>query len=295
MISQPQTIVQLTQTAANLPFSVGGPGHERVSQVADRFIHVVGLPQRPAIHVSILSRPDAHTGLGSGTQLDLAVADGLNYLTGNKLSARQLAVEVAQRGLRSAVGVHGYWQGGLIYERGVPDQSLSAINPIVCRLTIPDQWRIALLRPQIIAAEKVAGAMEANCFQAVERPKHESSEALANIIEKRLLPAVESADFAQFCESVRTYNYNSGMFFAEVQGGAYNGPQITACIQHLTKVGFPGVGQSSWGPTVFVFCEHEEAVLRLRSSLPAGWLLKELALPSRTGRDLRQLSKPDSA
>lgn len=292
MVSHPQTTIHLRRDQSITDFIIDGPAldneaERRIANVVDRFVHTVQMAARPAVQISLMSRPDAHAGLGSGTQLDLAVAEALFRITDYPLDLSELASNVAARGLRSAVGVHGYWQGGLIYERGSAGQPETAINSIQRRLELPEQWRIALLRPARKVSEVVAGATETGRFQSIDRPSTECHRELVEILEQRLLPAVESADFDSFCDAVRKYNYSSGMLFASVQGGAYNGPAITECIQRLVDEGYLGVGQSSWGPTVFVFCEDEAAALRLISVLPAGWEMKELAQPLASGRQLR--------
>jgi predicted sugar kinase len=38
-----------------------------------------------------------------------------------------------------------------------------------------------------------------------------------------------------------------------VQGGVYASPQAAAIVEELRGVGFVGVGQSSWGSTIFGF------------------------------------------
>src|SRR6056297_248229 len=123
MIDQPRTVVRVT--SANLPPAADSPGPEiaadddvggRVRQVLQRFCEHAGSREMLATRISVDERPHSHTGLGTGTQLALAVAEGLATLYGVKLDEDILATQIAGRGQRSAVGVHGYWRGGLVYE-----------------------------------------------------------------------------------------------------------------------------------------------------------------------------------
>ena len=64
------------------------------------------------------------------------------------------------------------------------------------------------------------------------------------------------------------YGHLSGSMFASVQGGPYASPQIAACIDRLRSLEVSGVGQSSWGPTIFAFCANQEEAEKLTECLP---------------------------
>src|SRR4051794_13170979 len=71
----------------------------------------------PACRIDIQASIPEHAGLGSGTQLALAVAAGLNaFFRLPSQSPQELALSVG-RGLRSAVGTYGFVFGGLIVEQ----------------------------------------------------------------------------------------------------------------------------------------------------------------------------------
>src|SRR6185369_9528121 len=68
----------------------------------------------PACHIAIEQAPSSHVGLGSGTQLSLAVSRALAELAGEpEVPAVELARRVG-RGLRSAIGIHGFEHGGFL-------------------------------------------------------------------------------------------------------------------------------------------------------------------------------------
>jgi predicted sugar kinase len=66
-----------------------------------------------------------------------------------------------------------------------------------------------------------------------------------------LIPAAIQADWQLFSDSLFEFSQLAGSCFAEVQGGDYNGESITELVRFLREIGLPGVGQTSWGPTVF--------------------------------------------
>jgi beta-ribofuranosylaminobenzene 5'-phosphate synthase len=298
MITQPETVVRFQAADPAEGFSTCETAPQRVLQVVERFAQHVGYQKLPPVRITIERCPAAHAGLGSGTQLNMAVAEGVCRIAGVSLPADLLAAKIAARGLRSAVGLHGYFLGGCIYERATSDMVAAepnvddtqyGINPVRCRMNFPVEWHVALLRPSGTPTIKIAGQAEQQRFRQLNRPAASVRKALAGMVERTMLPAIEALDFSAFCESVHRYNRRSGEFFAAVQGGPYNGPAISNGIDALRSLGFHGVGQSSWGPTIFVFCESSQRVEILRESTIDGWEVDQVATAQNSGRKIRAL------
>ncbi|MCA9172487.1 MAG: hypothetical protein KDB23_32705, partial [Planctomycetales bacterium] len=47
--------------------------------------------------------------------------------------------------------------------------------------------------------------------------------------------------------------------FAACQGGPYASPQLERIVAMVRNRGYAGVGQSSWGPTLFAFVDSPDA------------------------------------
>lgn len=249
---------------------------DRLLPIVQRIRLLAGDAQLPPCRISILSQPPSHSGLGSGTQLCMSVAEALCRFWGLSVSPLTLACELADRGKRSAVGVHGYFHGGVIYEGhdglllpnddrisepvsvsepgsdSVPARRL--LNNVRSRVELPDQWRVALFVPEIPVA-KVSGNAEVQQFSDVGAASPDQRDRLQRIISEEILVAVERCDFAEFAGAVHHYNYDSGMLFQAVQGGPYNGAPTADLVRSLVARGARGVGQSSWGPGVFAWFE----------------------------------------
>jgi beta-RFAP synthase len=188
--------------------------------------------------------PPEHTGLGVGTQLALAVAKGLAVAAGEgEVDSRTLAERVG-RGERSAIGVHGFDRGGLIVDGGkVPGEPVA---PLVAHVALPPMWRVVLLTPP--APADWHGTRERMAFAEAQPGDPEALRALAHTA---ILPAARAADLDAFAEAVHEFNRRAGEPFAAVQGGPYASPAVTELVADLRAAGVKGVGQSSWGPTVF--------------------------------------------
>ncbi len=259
MIDEPALELLLTEAAQ---FQVQGSGWERTLAYAQRWAKFHS-HELPGCCIGILRVIPQHAGLGSGTQQGLAVAAALNAfcdLPGQ--SPQELALSV-DRGLRSAVGTYGFAFGGMIVEQGKLEGE--PISPLDCRIDLPEQWRFVLVRPKEISG--LAGEDEAAAFDALPEVPRSLTDQLIAIVHDQLVPAAALADFDRFATSLYEYGSRSGELFAARQGGPFNGPAITALVEQILLLGYSGVGQSSWGPTIFVATPSIDAAKRLVNSL----------------------------
>jgi len=203
-----------------------------------------------------------HVGLGSGTQLGLAVAAGVAALAGETVSARALA-PLVERGARSGIGIGAFETGGFLVDGGKAADGAPA--PIVARAHFPEEWRVIL----IFDAEGrgLSGAAEIAAFQALPPFPEAMAAQLCRLTLLRLLPGLGEADFAAVADSVGEIGARLGDYFAPVQGGRYASPRVAAVLEWLRAAGFSGIGQSSWGPTGFVFVADRREAQALESEL----------------------------
>ncbi|EMI22302.1 beta-ribofuranosylaminobenzene 5'-phosphate synthase family protein [Rhodopirellula maiorica SM1] len=248
----------ITEVVARRADAFQGPAiaANRVLGVAERYRRQFQLDALPACKIEIVRRPPAHTGLGTGTQLAMAVAEAISQLLHPENADQRTASRIADRGRRSAVGIHGYRHGGLIYEDA--DQA-AELNPIRQRLDVPKQWCVAILRP-IQETMTISGEVELDQFAKLPATTSEQRDHFRTQITTQLLPAIENSDFDAFSEAVHQYNRDSGLLFESVQNGPYNGVAVSLLVDFLRSNGIKGVGQSSWGPSVFAwFATRDQA------------------------------------
>ena len=234
-----------------------------MQKFANNFAKHWKLDGLPACRIEVAELPRQHTGLGVGTQLGLAVAEGLSlWLELGERSTVDLAMS-AGRGLRSAVGTHGFARGGLIVELGKADGD--AIGQLHERVEFPHHWRVLLVMPK--SGEGLADAGEKSAFAQVPDVPQESHEALRRLAIDEMAPAARHGEFARFSKAVCEYGFQAGLCFESVQGGPYSSPAIEQVVNALRDLGVYGVGQSSWGPTVFAFVESATLADEVQESL----------------------------
>jgi beta-RFAP synthase len=227
----------------------GGPLAERALEYARRLTG----REAPPLCIEVEKAPPGHVGLGTGTQLALAVARAISLLAGEKPSAAELASRLG-RGRRSAIGIHGFELGGFIVDGGKTEAG--GIAPLVARHPVPERWRILLVIPP--GGAGLSGAGEEEAFRRLEETAPLAMEALCRTLLLGLLPALVDGDFPAFSEALHDYGRHAGEGFQEVQGGAFMSPVVADLVHFFRREGIRGTGQSSWGPAVYAFFEDEE-------------------------------------
>jgi beta-ribofuranosylaminobenzene 5'-phosphate synthase len=224
---------------------VDGDDAERAGGFARAFLahHSV----RSGAHVAIHRALPSHAGLGSGTQLALAVARALAELYGLESNASALAAAVG-RGQRSAIGTWTFDGGGLVVEGG-RRRGTGGVAPLIARLPFPSTWRCIVAVPR--SAPAISGADEAAAFATLPPPADGDVEHVAHLVLMALLPALADADLAAFGRALTAIQTTTGKWFAPVQGGAFAPGPSEDLVRRMAEWGASGVGQSSWGPTVF--------------------------------------------
>jgi beta-ribofuranosylaminobenzene 5'-phosphate synthase len=156
----------------------------------------------------------------------------------------------------------------LIWDRG--RQSGEPLSPLSDRVELPSEWRIMLIAPT--SGEGLSGADESGAFTQLPPVPAAVTNRLERLAEDALLPAARAGDFANFSEAVFEYGRTAGECFSPIQGGPYASEDIARTIDALRSLGVAGVGQSSWGPTVFAFtadlAEAEDLAARWSAQWP---------------------------
>ena len=247
--------------------SVGGEDAQRAAAFARAFLahHRLDGGARVSIHRAL----PAHAGLGSGTQLALAVARALAELYGVATNAADLAAAVG-RAQRSAIGTWTFAGGGLVVEGGrrpETDAERETVGPLIARLPFPPAWRCVVAVPRREPA--ISGADEAEALARLPLPPDREVEQIAHLVLMALLPALADGDLATFGRALTAIQTMTGRWFAPVQGGAFAPGPSEELVRRMAEWGASGVGQSSWGPAVYGIVDGKEHGRRLADDVRA--------------------------
>lgn len=225
--------------------SATGPDADRALAYAQRFLQHHGITGGARI---VIERAlPAHSGLGSGTQLALAVGRALADLHALPVDPVALSLGVG-RARRSAIGTWVFARGGLVVEGGRPRDG-NACGPLISRIELPPHWHCVVAVPKGPAG--MSGAAEAQAFADLPGPSEREVERVAYLVLMSLLPAAAEGDIATFGGALNEIQHITGQWFAPVQGDTFAPGPTRDVIELMIAAGAVGAGQSSWGPAVY--------------------------------------------
>lgn len=254
-IDRPSTTVVVSKAKEN---AAAGHEAERAKRLLDRFAH-----SSARYAVEITEAIPAHAGLGSGTQLALAIGAGVAKLENRPLSAADLAI-AGERGARSGIGLAAFTGGGFIIDGGRGKSEKPP--PVTMRADFPSDWRILLIFD--VNRAGVSGDAELTAFAGLPEFPNAMAAHICHLVLLKLAPGLAERDIAAFGSALTEIQQMVGWHFAGKQGGSpWTSPAVGRLAARMQQLGATGVGQSSWGPTGFAFVDSVEAAERLYHSL----------------------------
>ncbi len=231
--------------------SIVGPSSQRAGKCLTQLCQAMSVSDRVNIHIEA-AIPE-HVGLGSGTQMALAIGTALNAYYGLGMTVREIA-SVMDRGLRSGIGIGVFEHGGLVVDGG---RGLNTVTPpLLVHLDVPSEWRFILVFD--LRGQGLHGEQEIAAFRALPPfPQHEA-EHFCYLLLMQGLPAVAENDLKQFGQVISKLQSSVGKHFAPAQGGVFASDEVAKAMQWLAGKGAVGIGQTSWGPTGFCAVEGSE-------------------------------------
>jgi len=259
MVDQPRYHLRATPAQT---FRVIGAFQDRIERYAQQYFLAHGI-QEIDWQIEVTGAPPAHTGLGSGTQLALSTASLLDAARGEEDLLGSDTPVAFGRGGRSLVGSVGYLRGGLIWDPGderncnVEDSSQNP-NVKIEYCELPQAWCWLLLREQ--SERGLSGDDENDAFANMPSESLRRR-SLINCAEQRLLPAAKRGDFNSFGSALYEFGMGCGEYFQSQQNGTFSSERLGQIVGRLREAGVQGVGQSSWGPTLYGLFETRKSTM----------------------------------
>ncbi len=223
---------------------ITGSGAERADKCLSQLCEALRVSDQ--LDIAIESAIPEHVGLGSGTQMALAIGSALNAYYQLGLGIHEIAA-LLDRGLRSGIGIGVFERGGLVVDGGRGE--LTVVPPVLVNLPVPSAWRFILVFDK--SGKGLHGAEEIEAFAALPDFPQREAERLCYLLMMQGLPAVVENDLDAFGEVISQLQLSVGQHFAPVQGGVYASQSVAQVMAWLSAQGAVGVGQTSWGPTGF--------------------------------------------
>jgi len=224
-------------------------------------------------HFSLKRYYPSHVGLGSKTQLSLAIATAIMKLKQiNNVSIKELT-KLMERGGTSGIGWRGFASGGFIVDAGhefgigkeketyLPSSASKSADPAltIFRHSIPEHWRFVLVIPNV--KKGAYGDEEVSIFQKhAPIPKNEVNEVSHQILMK-IIPGILNEDITCFGEGLKRIQ---SIGFKKIEIDLQH-DIVKNLLSFFESYGVKAYGMSSFGPSVVAITESdEEANILLR-------------------------------
>ena len=244
-IAQPNWITRLEKTSK-----------WSVPNEAKKIIHALQkkISIKNGYTINFESRLPTHVGLGSQTQLALALAHGISILEGRAYTIPDLA-QLVGRGGTSGIGLAAYEHGGFILDGGhsIKNKSeflpshFSTANPAVLiqRIRVPDDWYFVIAIPTV--GQGKYGAEEVKIFKEYCPIPSSEVEKVSRLILMQILPAMIEKDIDYFGDGL---NKLQCIGFKRIENQLQH--KFINELQHFfLESGAKGIGLSSFGPASF--------------------------------------------
>lgn len=264
-IDKPACVVELQRKQEGL--IVTGEEKERVRNLAERMINHLGNDK--GFQLTVWESIPKHLGLGSGTQLYLAVGRAIALLYGKSLTAHELS-QIMGRGKVSGVGTATFAEGGFVIDGGKPttppeNKGLEDVPPLLVRQLVPEDWNFIIAIPDV--PKGLSGVREKLAFKELPKGKASHAKETSRLVLMQLLPALIKDDIIRFGEALTQIQILVGDAFSKAQGGRYASPVVSKCVNAMLEAGAVGAGQSSWGPTCYGLVRGLKAASKVKTAV----------------------------
>lgn len=242
-----------------------GPSSERASNYAEQILSHFGI--NGGVKMSIKSAIPEHAGLGSGTQLSLAVATAIAKLYDLSEQKPASLAAILHRGARSGVGIGTFIHGGFIVDGGRGENT--EVPPVISHMEFPEHWRVVLVFDD--GVEGINGVPERRAFNTLPPMPEEMTGLLCRLTLMQALPAMSENNCSQFGQAITQIQNIVGDYFSQAQGGRYTSPFLKPILDVMVHEGATGMGQSSWGPTGFAFFPNETVAFQALKRIRDEW------------------------
>ena len=238
---------------------------KRAENYAEQILSHFGIDG--GVELSINSAIPEHAGLGSGTQLSLAIASAISHLYEIPKNHPSYLASILHRGTRSGIGIGTFVYGGFVVDGGRGEKT--EIPPIIARLPFPEHWRIILIFDDEVVG--INGVKERRAFNRLPKMEKGVSELLCRLTMMQALPAISEQDCTQFGNAITEIQNIIGDYFSSAQGGRYTSPFLSTILDTMNNEGATAMGQSSWGPTGFAIFPNETIAFQALKNVRNKW------------------------
>jgi len=200
-----------------------------------------------------------HIGLGSGTQLALAIGKAVSDLNKLNLNIKKIA-QILNRSYRSNVGLMNFEHGGFLIDLKIKNKFFTGIDKVF----FPVDWKIILIKD---SKQGLHGKNEIEVFKKIKDFPKTNNIRLIDLVLLKIHPSLIENNFNEFSKAITKLQNIIGNYFNVFQGGVFSSPAVNNVLNFLKRKNVLGYGQTSWGPSGFAFFSNIKEAEQMKTML----------------------------
>ena len=273
MLDRPNVVFEASNSAEEFQIEANKYYRESIeviNEIASRVFKTFNINNKN-FHFNLKRYFPSHVGLGSKTQLSLAIITAITRLKSIDHLSTEYLTQLVDRGGTSGIGWRGFETGGFILDGGheygkgkekesfLPSSASVTSNPAltISRHNIPSNWRFVLVIPNV--KKGAYGDEEIRVFQEYAPiPKIEVNE-VSHLIIMKILPGILKNDLKCFGEGLKRIQ---SIGFKKIEINLQH-QIVKDLLGFFEDYGLKAYGMSSFGPSVVGVVESDSEAEKL--------------------------------
>jgi beta-ribofuranosylaminobenzene 5'-phosphate synthase len=276
MLDQPNVVLEVSNHASRFTIECDRYYKESIhviNQKASKIFKLFHINNKN-FHFDLKKYYPRHVGLGSRTQLSLAIGTAIATLKIMDIPVEEIT-KMVERGGTSGIGWRGFETGGFILDGGhdfgvgkekenlLPSSAAGSANPAltISRYDIPENWRFVLVIPNIKPGAH--GEDEVKIFKNYTPIPREEVNEVSHQILMKVLPGILKNDLKCFGEGLKRIQ---GIGFKKIEISLQH-QIVRDILMFFENYGVKAYGMSSFGPSVIGITETDAEAEKLKKSI----------------------------
>lgn len=276
MLDQPNVVFEASNSADEFQIECNHYYRESIEVINEKASKIFKLfhINNKNFHFNLLKYFPSHVGLGSKTQLSLAIGTAISILKNMEIPVEEIT-KMVERGGTSGIGWRGFETGGFILDAGhefgtgkekesfLPSSASTTANPAltIIRYPIPENWRFVLVIPNVKPGAN--GEEEVEIFKKYTPIPIEEVNEVSHQILMKIIPGILKNNLAYFGEGLkRIQSIGFKKIEIEMQLDVVKG-----LLKFFEDNGVKAYAMSSFGPSVVGIVESDSEAEKLRDAV----------------------------
>lgn len=276
MLDKPNVVFEASNSASEFQIECNHYYRESIDVINEKASKVFKMfnISNKNFHFNLEKYYPSHVGLGSKTQLSLAIATAITLLKNKEITVCNLT-KLVERGGTSGIGWRGFEKGGFVLDAGhefgmgkeketfLPSSASNSADPAltILRYPIPEHWRFVIIIPNV--KKGAYGDEEVSIFQKYAPIPREEVNEVSHQILMKILPGIIKQNLTCFGEGLKRIQK---IGFKKIEISLQH-EIVKNLLSFLENYGVKGYAMSSFGPSVIGITESDSEAEELRNAV----------------------------